>query len=119
MCVGNGDVVSRAQGEALAAEHGVDGVMVGRGIFSDPWLFGEQEGGERESNTHSPTERLALLVEHAKFWEKQWCGEKSFDLMRKFTKVYCSGWEGAADLRARLMQCRSATEIEHIVHEGL
>jgi tRNA-dihydrouridine synthase len=42
LCVGNGDVLTRAQGESLAAEHGLDGIMVGRGIFQNPWFFSKE-----------------------------------------------------------------------------
>ena len=110
LCVGNGDVVSRAQGAELAGRWGVDGIMAGRGIFHNPWLFKPDDTGE-----HSPKERLDLLVEHARLWEQQWMGEKSFDLMKKFAKAYVAGWPGAADLRARLMNCHNADEIVEAV----
>jgi len=112
LCVGNGDVVSREQGASLAARYGLDGIMVGRGIFHDPWLFGSNADA-----MHAPSERLTLLLRHAELWEAQWSGEKSFDLMRKFMKVYCSGWPGAAELRARLMASRSAGELRVIVEK--
>lgn len=106
LCVGNGDVMSRAQGEALAEQYDLDGIMVGRGIFHDPWLFGPGANAE-----HTPTERLNLMREHIALWEKQWSGMKSFDLMKKFFKVYVSGWPGAHELRARIMACRTADEV--------
>jgi tRNA-dihydrouridine synthase len=102
LCVGNGDVMSRSKGEALASEYGLDGIMVGRGIFRNPWLFGPRADAE-----HSPQERLGLLMRHAELWEKRWAGAKSFDLMRKFIKVYCSGWPGASALRAQFMEARN------------
>ncbi len=107
-CIGNGDVVSRAQGIELAQQYGVDGIMVGRGIFQNPWLFNAQQ------RDHTPQERFALLREHIDLWEKQWGGVKSFDLMRKFFKVYVAGWPGAAALRARLMQTKSADEVRAV-----
>jgi tRNA-dihydrouridine synthase len=113
LCIGNGDVTSRTQGEALAAEHGVDGIMVGRGIFQNPWLFA------REQREHTPQERLGRLSQHLELWEKQWERVKSLDLMKKFIKVYVSGWAGAADLRARMMECRTGDEIRNLIHEHL
>ncbi len=110
VCIGNGDVTSRAQGVELAEKHGVDGLMVGRGIFQDPWLFGDQAGAE-----HTPRERLELLLEHTDLWLKQWQDVKSFALMKKFYKVYVSGWPGAHDLRAALMDAREPEEVRHIV----
>lgn len=113
-CVGNGDVISHAQGTELADQHGVDGLMVGRGIFHNPWLFGA--AAEQE---HAPRERLELLLEHIDIWVKQWGGIKSFDLMRKFFKVYVSSWSGAADLRAQLMETRTPEDAILLINEAL
>lgn len=110
-CVGNGDIVSREQGAQLAAEHGVDGIMVGRGIFHDPWIFGA-------ATEHTPRERLSLLLHHADLWERHWQGMKSFDLMRKFIKVYVSGWAGAAELRAALMSVRDADALRAVISQS-
>lgn len=114
LCIGNGDVTSRTQGEELAARWGVDGVMVGRGIFQNPWLFGPDATRE-----HAPHERLTLMLEHLDLWLAQWEGIKSLDLMKKFYKVYVSGWPGAHDLRARLMECANATSVRATAREYL
>lgn len=109
LCVGNGDVMSRVQGEQLCATYGTDGAMVGRGIFHDPWFFAPI------SAEHTPADRLTLLREHVDLWEAQWHDEKSFALMKKFFKMYVSGWPGAADLRARLMEEKSAEGIRALL----
>lgn len=111
LCIGNGDVVGRIQGEALAAEHGVDGVMVGRGIFHNPWLF----CATVDSALITPQRRCELLLRHTDAWVAHWGGVKSFDLMKKFYKVYVSGWPGAAPLRNRLMTARTPQEVRDIV----
>lgn len=116
LCIGNGDVVSRQQGIALAQQYDVDGIMVGRGIFQNPWMFGAD--AERE---HTPQERIDLLLRHVELWEKQWhpstgSGQvKSFDLMKKFFKMYVSGWDGAARLRATLMETKSADDVRAVL----
>ncbi len=112
LCVGNGDVSSRAQGVALAQQYGIDGYMVGRGIFHNPWLFGEHTEQE-----HTPRERLELLLKHTDAWLAQWNGVKSFDLMKKFYKVYASGWPGAAHLRGQLMEAKTAEQVRTLVQE--
>lgn len=114
LCVGNGDVISYRQGNELAQQYGVDGIMIGRGIFQNPWLFGPD--AERE---HTPQERIALLLEHVALWEQQWNGVKSFDLLKKFFKMYISGWDGAAKLRAQLMEKKSADDVRAILSEYL
>lgn len=112
LCVGNGDIMSAAQGTEVCGQWNVDGYMVGRGIFQNPWLFGEQGNVE-----HSPQERLQLLLTHTDAWMKQWDGLKSFDLMKKFYKVYVSGWPGAAHLRAQLMEQKNAKQVRATVTE--
>jgi len=109
--VGNGDVTSRAQGTELAGLWGGPGIMIGRGIFQDPWLF----SGE---GLQGPTERIAVAREHTLRWVQHWgapsagSGQalKSFDLMKKFYKAYIRGWSGASALRAELMQTRTAEQ---------
>lgn len=113
VCIGNGDVMSREQGIELASTHGVDGLMVGRGIFHNPWFFNPVQ------TEHSPRERLELLLKHVDLWTVQWQGIKSFDLMKKFFKVYCSEWSGAADLRAQLMTCRTPDDVRSLVTDYL
>ncbi len=110
LCVGNGDVMSVAHGVELSKKWGADGYMVGRGIFQNPWLFGEHATDE-----HTPQERLQLLLMHTDAWTRQWGGVKSFDLMKRFYKVYVSGWPGAAALRLQLMETKSAEEVRAIV----
>lgn len=111
LIIGNGDVTSLADGQQKAAESGADGVMVGRGVFGNPWFF--QPTVDRDALPVA--ERLAVLVEHARLYE-QWLGpHKPFDLMKKHFKAYVHGWPGAAELRAELMQTRTADEVAAVV----
>jgi tRNA-dihydrouridine synthase len=113
LIIGNGDVQSLEQAKEYAEKYGCDGVMIGRGIFGAPWFF----DGCKEK---SPKERLKILVEHAKSFEKTYCGKKhikNFDVMKKHFKAYVSGWEGAKDLRTKLMGTKNAKEVEGIVGE--
>jgi len=110
LCVGNGDVMTRQQGIELAERWNVDGIMIGRGIFRDPWLF-----GPHADETHTPQERLSLLSGHLDLWEKQWGTIKSFSLMKRFMKVYVSGWDGAKDLRARLMEAPDIATVRCLI----
>lgn len=111
LVVGNGDVLSRDQGEELAHSSGVDGVMIARGIFRNPWLFnGEQ--AER-----SPMERIDALLRHLELWEETWGGEKPFEILKKFFKIYISDWDGAAKVRAYLMELASLDEARQYLVE--
>lgn len=106
MIVGNGDVKDLEDAKMKAEETGVDGVMLGRAIFGNPWLF-NHNGGEP-----SIEEKLRVMVEHTKLFEETWGNSKNFSIMKKHYKAYVSGWNGAKELRVRLMECRSADEVE-------
>ena len=109
LIIGNGDVINRAHGEQLAEETGADGIMIGRGIFHDIFAFASIE--------HAPTteERLAILEAHLDLFESTWGDTKSFQILKKFFKIYVSGWYGAADLRAQLMEASSPDEVRIIL----
>jgi tRNA-dihydrouridine synthase len=106
--VGNGDVENRAHGLQLAQQTGVDGLMIGRGVFRDLFAFDPMPTG------HSPAQMLAILLHHLDLYE-EWGSGKPFQIMKKFFKIYVSGWNGAADLRARLMETRSPSEARTIL----
>lgn len=114
LCVGNGDITSRRQGIEMAEKYDVDGLMVGRGIFQNPWMFGVDT-----DKNHSPEQRLELLLKHMELWLKQWDGIKSFDLMKKFYKIYVSGWPGAHELRSKLMAEKELESARNIINEYL
>jgi nifR3 family TIM-barrel protein len=107
---GNGDVASLADAHAKAAETGADGVMLGRAIFGNPWLF---DPGSVAAPP-SPQDRLEVLKEHCVYFETL-LPHKSFAIMKKHFKAYVQGWEGAKELRERLMETESAAEVIGII----
>jgi tRNA-dihydrouridine synthase len=103
--LGNGDVMSVAQGRALAERYGVDGVMVGRGVFQNAWLFNDPAPAPERN------ERLALLWRHTERYHEVWRDRRNFNNLKKFYKIYCAGFPGAAALRARLMAAATAEDV--------
>ena len=108
--IGNGDITSRAHGLALAAETGVDGLMIGRGIFHDPFVF------DTSAAPRDPDAMLAVLMRHLELYE-QWGSNKSFQTLKKFFKIYVNSWPGAAELRAELMEATTTAEVRRIIQE--
>ncbi len=106
--IGNGDVADRAHAQARAAQSGVNGVMIGRGIFHNLFAFDETP---RE---HPPAEMLAILRRHLDLYEQRG-SHKPFHILKKFFKVYVTGWPGAAELRTRLMDATSTAEVRQIL----
>lgn len=109
---GNGDVIDLADAEEKVNETGCDGVMLGRAIFGNPWLFNIN----KKIENISVTDKLNVMVEHTKLFEKL-LPHKSFAIMKKHYKAYVNGWEGAKELRMKLMDAKDSNEVESIVSE--
>jgi len=102
---GNGDVSSFADGLQKIAETGVDGVMIGRGIFQNPWFF------DPEKTEITKEDRIEKLIQHTKLFEQTWGGKKNFNILKRFYKIYLNSFEGAAKVRADLMEMKDYTEV--------
>jgi tRNA-dihydrouridine synthase len=97
--IGNGDVLNRDMGEKLAKTYGCDGIMIGRGVFSDPYIFSTQSPWE----TLSRESKIALYEKHIQLFESADPSNlKRFDSLKKFAKVYVSGFADAKELREEL-----------------
>ena len=59
------------------------------------------------------------MVEHTKLFEELLGSYKNFAIMKKHYKAYVNGWDGAKELRVKLMECNTAIEVEKIVDEFL
>jgi len=109
LLIGNGDVGSLEEGKQRVAETGCDGVMIGRGMFGNPWVF----VGRKPEDTPL-AEKLAALVELAHGFERL-SPPKNFAVLKKHIKAFATGFDGAAHLRALLMEAENADELERIV----
>ncbi len=114
LIIGNGDVRDLSDARKKIKQSGCDGVMLGRAIFGNPYLFlNSQEFKNRYLK--SEKQKLNILLEHTKLFDKYFKEKKNFDVMKKHFKAYVSGWEGAKELRIRLMECRNSREVENIL----
>src|SRR5690625_4186619 len=107
----NGDIPNRQVGLQLVEKYGVDGVMIGRGVFTNPFAF------EREQREHSVVEYLQLLLRHLDlhdYYEEKF-GPRPFKPLLRFFKIYVRGFRGASQLRNELMQTKSTEEVRHLV----
>ena len=115
LIVGNGDVMSRVQGETLAAEHKLDGIMVGRGIFQDPYLFAEQTTWL----DFKPEQRINLYRKHVELFAATWQhNERPIHTLNKFCKLYINHFDNAKQLREQLMAANSTDELLQIMDQA-
>jgi tRNA-dihydrouridine synthase len=110
--LGNGDVLSLEDAYARCKTHGLDGAMIGRGIFENPWIF------QHEQHDRTKEEKLELLWKHTELFDRVWGNTKNFHLLRHYYSIYSKGFRGAADLRARLMQTESIADVKEVLHES-
>jgi hypothetical protein len=135
LIIGNGDVVDYEDGLTKAGETGVDGVMIGRGIFKNPWAFLPRE---KQIEIDNRENRIKLLLEHLETWENTWgdiktlkklpefvpnstanINLKNFASMKKFVKMYISSFAGALDLRVQFMNMNTSGEMIELCSKEL
>ncbi len=102
LILGNGDVLTLDAARVRAVETGCDGVMIGKGIFGNPWLWSGEQPDLRT--------RLTVLVEHVRLFEEL-LPHKSFHIMKKHFKAYVHGFDGAAELRTTLMSSETGDDV--------
>src|SRR3989338_1657932 len=113
LIIGNGDVRDITDAREKAAMSGADGILLGRAIYGNPWLF----SGRSESP--SPNERIAALTEHLFLFDELLADTTSFAIMKKHFKVYISEWDGAKKLRAKLMETKTPREAKTLLSNAL
>lgn len=109
----NGDILSRKQGEELAKKYGIDGIMIGRGVFQNPFVF------ERNQNeNHSKEDLLDLLRTHLNLFDKysKELGPFKFEPLKRFFKIYVREFNGASELRDQLMHTKSTEEAREVLN---
>ncbi len=112
LILGNGDALSIDDAHEKVRATGCDGVMLGRAIFGNPWLFAPEQHPDIPA-------RLLVMVEHTELFEKLLGDIKSFAIMKKHYKAYVHGWDGAKELRETLMEAQNASEVRGIVEKYL
>lgn len=107
----NGDIRDRQHGMELVKEYGVDGVMIGRGIFTNPYAFSP------ETHTRSQAELLGLLNQHLDLFDHyaETLEPRPYDPLKRFFKIYVRDFAGAAELRDQLMHTTSTDEARAVI----
>ncbi len=128
---GNGDIHSLYQAAQRIRSTGVQGVLIGRASFGNPWLFREREQLKKLLNAGiSPTiedlpeanpsreERLLMALEHARVHAKL-KGEEHFVELRKHMGWYLGHFRGAKRVRNELVRINSLADVERIIMAAL
>ncbi|MBQ3352098.1 tRNA-dihydrouridine synthase family protein [Candidatus Saccharibacteria bacterium] len=113
----NGDIKDKAQIEKLAEKYPeVDGFMIGRGVFENPYCFTNHDP-DREELKKLFLYHLDLFDIRAKELESR--GSRYPDEpLKHFFKIYFSGFNGSKEFRNELMKCKSTNELRKIVQKS-
>lgn len=115
LIVGNGDVANRRHGLELADKYKLDGIMIGRGIFHDPFAFSE----DSEWESMPASDRTELYKKHVQGFMETWdSNERPIHTLNKFCKIYINGFDGAKELRERLMVAKDGRELLSILNQA-
>lgn len=112
---GNGDIETLEEAKEKVKKYGIDGVMIGRGVFKNPWLFIGKNFGD-----FSIEEKIKVAKKHTEYFDQEFPENhegirmKNFALMKKFFKIYINGFYGAKELRMDLMGAKNKKEIFEI-----
>ncbi|MFZ2544572.1 MAG: tRNA-dihydrouridine synthase [Candidatus Saccharimonadales bacterium] len=128
----NGDIRDRKHGLELVEQYGVDGIMIGRGIFTNPFAFAdtpdnltnEQLNAETspgkmvvsqttDGNQIQKIELLRLQLNLYDNYSEQ--TGRPFETLKRFFKIYIRDFEGASELRDQLMHTSSTDEVRQLV----
>lgn len=134
LIIGNGDVKNLEDAKKKIKETGCDGVMLGRAVFGNPFLFTNSasccfsslrpiQNTERAPSLGKTAggsvlfikEKLKIMLEHSKLFEKKLGKHKNFAVMKKHFKAYASGFDGAKELRVKLMKTENAKQVKKII----
>lgn len=109
----NGDIRDRQHGLELVEEYGIDGIMIARGVFTNPYAL------STEQRPHTREELLGLLHKHLDLFDyySETLEPRKFDPLKRFFKIYLRDFPGASELRERLMHTKSTDEVRAILAE--
>ncbi|MBU1200585.1 tRNA-dihydrouridine synthase [Patescibacteria group bacterium] len=105
LLLGNGDVKSVEDGKEKIKKYGGDGFLIGRAAFGNPWVFNKGE---------TLVKKFEVALEHARKFEELYPDDRFF-VMRKHLSWYAKGFDGAKELRSKLVRCDSAEEVKKVI----
>jgi tRNA-dihydrouridine synthase len=114
LLVGNGGVKNYNNGIDWTKKYNLDGAMIATGILSNPWAF------DKSDKKSSLEDNKKILTKHLNLYRKTEESNKSYNVLKKFFKMYIrgswpnqnliNGFDGASKLRNQLMQTKSVDE---------
>jgi len=111
LIIGNGDIKSKQEGLKKVEKYGVDGVMIGRGILNNLFLF-----KDKDFSALPLSKKLKLAQKHFKIYQRTWGETKKFANFKKYFSIYIRDFKGASELRTKLMTAQNVQEAQDIIN---
>lgn len=104
--LGNGGIKSLEEAKDKIQKYNLDGVLIGQAAMGNPWLF---------DNDRLPTleERFTVMLEHAQL-AQDFYGITNFKSFYKHAVCYCRGFDGAKELRIRILKTKNSEELKNL-----
>lgn len=116
LLVGNGDIENAKQAKELSENYSIDGVMIGRGVFGDPYAL----SADSPWQSMSPLEKIEIYKNHVSLFKKTWKNDEyPVVALNKFCKIYVNGFDGAKELREKLMGASNPEELLAFIEQSL
>jgi len=119
--LGNGDI--RTAQDAVEKIGNLDGVMVGRGTFGNPWLMRDivdalvhkKEVAESTVTSLTFAEKIPVILQHCALAVETKGEQRGMLEMRKHLASYVKGFDGASALRSELVQVERLEQVQSIL----
>lgn len=116
--IGNGDIFSAEDAFERVNKSGVDGVMLARGIFGNPWLIAQVKEiitTGRVMTHPSIQERVDMALKHIKYLIEDKGERRAATEIRKHICWYLKGVRNGAAVKNRVNVANSSEEVIEIL----
>ncbi|MBN1601727.1 MAG: tRNA dihydrouridine synthase DusB [Chitinispirillaceae bacterium] len=119
--IGNGDICTASDALEMFDQTGCDCIMIGRGVYGNPWLFRQIKDAlsERPVQEVDIRYRLTVALDHLERYRSVYKDSVAGRDMKKHAAWYCKGVPNAAVLRNTIFRCSSAEELRSILLQAL
>ncbi len=117
--LGNGDVVTKDQVPEYCKKYSVDGILIGRGSFGNPFAFVDNSEIKKQESFET-NQIFKIALEHCRLFEQIYGSDEKYHFMpmRKHLGWYVKGVTGAKEMRIKLFQANNADDVATIFKEN-
>ena len=118
--IGNGDVTDEESALAMFEQTGVDGIMIGRGSFGNPWIFKKikhylQTGEKLPQPTNQ--ERLQVMEKHIQLAVEEKGEDVAIKELRKHISWYTKNLKNSSEFRNSINKIEKKDELISTIEE--